>query len=537
MNLGEHQAAVDATLIALENREVPTRIWHQDHTVWKPDPKEITDRLGWLTVTDFMSGQLDRLNAFAKDVKNKGVRHVVLLGMGGSSLGPEVLRSVFGITPGYPELIILDSTVPDWLISITNVIDPAHTLFLVSSKSGDTLETLAGYRYFRDLLDKALGRETAGGCFVAITDSGSPLEGIAKQEGFLKVFTNPTTIGGRYSVLSYFGMVPAALTGIDVSLLLARAARFQEIISSKIPIQENSGAWLGAAMATLAGIGRDKLTLLTSPTLTNFGLWAEQLIAESLGKEGRGVIPIVGEPLTTSNHYGNDRLFVDLRLHGDNAGKPDSAVSSIEQLRAAGNPVIQFSLSDRYDIGSEFYRWEYATAVAGAVMEVNPFDQPNVELSKAKTNEILKAYTGTGEMVPLESSSSLGDLLNQANPGDYLAILAYMEPTLEVEEALQILRHRIMSHSRIATTVGYGPRFLHSTGQLHKGGPSTGLFFQLTTDFPEDINVPGSDYTFGALSNAQSYGDMQTLEALGRRTAKLHIVENFSGEIGKLLNQ
>ena len=229
-------------------------------------------------------------------------------------------------------------------------------------------------------------------------------------------------------------MVPAALTGIDVSLLLARAARFQELISSKIPIQENSGAWLGAAMATLAGIGRDKLTLLTSPTLTNFGLWAEQLIAESLGKEGRGVIPIVGEPLTTSNHYGNDRLFVDLRLHGDNAGKPDSAVSSIEQLRAAGNPVIQFSLSDRYDIGSEFYRWEYATAVAGAVMEVNPFDQPNVELSKAKTNEILKAYTGTGKMVPLESSSSLGDLLNQANPGDYLAILAYMEPTLEVEE-------------------------------------------------------------------------------------------------------
>ena len=242
MNLGEHQAAVDATLADLENREVPTRIWRQDYTVWKPDPKEITDRLGWLTVTDFMSEQLGSLNAFAQDVKNKGVQHVVLLGMGGSSLGPEVLRSVFGITPGYPQLIILDSTVPDWIISITNVIDPAHTLFLVSSKSGDTLETLTGYRYFRDLVDKAIGRETAGGRFVAITDSGSPLEGLARQEGFLRVFSNPTTIGGRYSVLSYFGMVPAALTGIDVSLLLSRAARFRETISAKIPIQENPGA-------------------------------------------------------------------------------------------------------------------------------------------------------------------------------------------------------------------------------------------------------------------------------------------------------
>ena len=532
MNLGEHQAAVDATLTDLENREVPTRIWRQDYTVWKPDPKEITDRLGWLTVTDFMSERLDNLNAFAQDVKNKGVQHVVLLGMGGSSLGPEVLRSVFGITPGYPELIILDSTVPDWIISITNVIDPAHTLFLVSSKSGDTLETLTGYRYFRELVDKALGRETAGGCFVAITDSGSPLEGIARQEGFLRVFTNPPTIGGRYSVLSYFGMVPAALTGIDVPLLLNRAARFREIISAKIPIQENPGARLGAAIATLAEIGRDKLTLLTSPTLTHFGLWAEQLIAESLGKEGRGVIPIVGEPFITSNHYGNDRLFIELRLDGDSASASDSAV---EELRAAGNPVIQLSLSDRYDIGSEFYRWEYATAVAGAVMEVNPFDQPNVELSKDKTIEVLKAYTRTGAMVPPETSSSLGGLLNQANPGDYLAILAYIKPTIEVEEALNRLRQRIMSQSRIATTVGYGPRFLHSTGQLHKGGPSTGLFLQLTTDFHEDINIPGSNYTFGELANAQSYADFQTLEELGCRTAKIHIDGNLSTEIEKLL--
>ncbi|SVB18767.1 uncharacterized protein METZ01_LOCUS171621, partial [marine metagenome] len=486
---------VDATLIDLESREIPSRILRQDCTVWKPDPRGIIDRLGWLTVPDFMGQQVDSLIAFAKDVKSKGVRHVVLLGMGGSSLGPEVLRSVFGTTLGYPELIILDSTVPDRVVSITNIIDPAHTLFLISSKSGETLETLTGYRHFRTIIDKALGEETAGGCFVAITDSDSPLDRIAKQESFLKVFTNPSTIGGLYSVLLYFGMVPAALTGIDVSLLLDRAARFRETISAKIPVEENPGVWLGAVIATLAAIGRDKLTLLTSPTLSNFGLWVEQLIAESLGKEGKGVIPIVGEPLLAKKHYGNDRLFIDLRLGDDGSSKPDSYV---DELRAGGNPVIQLNLSDRYDIGREFYRWEYATAVAGAVMAVNPFDQPNVELSKDKTVEILKTYTGTGKMVSFETSSSLCGLLNQALPGDYLAILVYVEPTPEIDEALSDLRERIMIHSRIATTVGYGPRFLHSTGQLHKGGPPTGLYFQLTADSYQDINVPGAGYTFGA---------------------------------------
>lgn len=534
MNLGEHQTAVDATLIDLESREIPARIWRQDYTVWKPDPREISDRLGWLTVTDLMSQQVDSLNSFAKDVKSKGVRHVVLLGMGGSSLGPEVLRSVFGNAPGYPELIILDSTVPGWVVTTTNAINPAHTLFLVSSKSGETLETLTGYRHFRAIVDKALGRETAGGCFVAITDSGSPLERLAKQEGFLRVFTNPSSIGGRYSVLSYFGMVPAALTGIDVSLLLERAKILRESISSRVPVEENPGVWLGAVIATLAKIGRDKLTLLTSPTLSNFGLWAEQLIAESLGKEGKGVVPIVGEPLLAPQHYGDDRLFINLRFEGDSSGKSNS---DVDNLRAAGNPFIQLNLSDRYDIGGEFYRWEYATAVAGAVMEVNPFDQPDVELSKGKTVEILKTYTGPGKMVPLETSSSLCDLLNQAYPGDYLAILIYVEQTSEIDEALTELRQRIMIQSHIATTVGYGPRFLHSTGQLHKGGPATALFLQITAEFQEDINIPGAEYTFGALANAQSYADIQTLEYLGRRIARIHIAGDVATGIGKLLVQ
>ncbi|MEE2656541.1 MAG: glucose-6-phosphate isomerase [Chloroflexota bacterium] len=525
---------MDATLIDLESREIPTRIWRQDYTVWKPDPREITDRLGWLTVTDLMSKQVDSLNSFAMDVNGKGVRHVVLLGMGGSSLGPEVLGSVFGNAPGYPELIVLDSTVPDWVLTITNVINPAHTLFLVSSKSGETLETLTGYRHFRAIVDKALGREMAGGCFVAITDSGSPLERLAYQEGFLRVFTNPSSIGGRYSVLSYFGMVPAALIGIDVSLLLERATVRRKSISSRVPVKENPGVWLGTVIATLAKMGRDKLTFLTSPTLSNFGRWAEQLIAESLGKEGKGVVPIVGEPLLAPQHYGDDRLFIDLRFDGDRSGKSDSQV---DDLRAAGNPFIQLNLSDRYDIGGEFYLWEYATALAGALMEVNPFDQPNVELSKGKTVEILKTYTGPGKMVPLETSFSIRDLLNQAHPGDYLAILIYVEQTPEIDEALTALRQRVMIQSHIATTVGYGPRFLHSTGQLHKGGPPTGLFLQITADFQEDINIPDAEYTFGALANAQSCGDIQALEYLGRRTAKIHFAGDVATGIGKLLVQ
>ena len=531
VSLGEHQSAVEAILRDLGERDVPGRIWRKDHTVWKPNPTEIADRLGWLTITDLMEEQAANLRSFAKDVKDKGVRHVVLLGMGGSSLGPEVLRSTFGSAPEYPELIVLDSTVPDWIHSVTDAIDPAHTLFLVSSKSGGTLETLTGYRYFRSILDGALGKEAAGSCFVAITDSGSPLERLAKEEGFLRVFANPSTIGGRYSVLSYFGMVPAALAGIDVSLLLDRADHLRESSASCVPTEENPGVWLGAVMATLAKAGRDKLTVLTSPTLSSFGLWAEQLIAESLGKEGVGIVPVAGEPLLDPQHYGDDRLFVYLRLDGDNAADTDAGVDA---LRAAGYPVAQIDLQDRYDIGAEFYRWEYATAVAGAVLEVNPFDQPNVQSAKDKTAEVLTHYAASGSLPTQEATSSLSDLLAGASAGDYLAIMAYVEQTPETDTALASLRQRVMEKHRIATTVGYGPRFLHSTGQLHKGGPATGLFLQITTDYQRDIAIPGEDYSFGTLADAQSLGDLQTLESFGRRVARVHITGDVPAGIAKL---
>ena len=532
VNLGEHQAAVEATLSDLGENDVPGRIWRKDHTVWKPDRTEIADRLGWLTVTDLMEEQAANLRAFAKDVKDRGVNHVVLLGMGGSSLGPEVLRSTFGSAPGYPELIVVDSTVPDWIQSVTDVIDPAHTLFLVSSKSGGTLETLTAYRHFRSVLDKALGKKKAGGCFVAITDSGSPLERLAKSEGFLRVFANPSTIGGRYSVLSYFGMVPASLAGIDVSLLLDRADHLRESSASCVPADENPGVWLGAVIATLAKTGRDKLTVLTSPTLSSFGLWAEQLIAESLGKEGKGIVPVAGEPLLAPEHYGNDRLFVYLRLDSDDAVDADSGVDA---LRAAGHPVVQLDLRDRYDIGAEFYRWEYATAIAGAVLEVNPFDQPNVQSAKDKTAEVLTQYVTSGSLPAHTSATSLKDLLSGASAGNYLAIMAYVEQTSETDAALESLRQRVMEKHHIATTVGYGPRFLHSTGQMHKGGPATGLFLQITTDYKGDVAIPGEDYSFGTLADAQSLGDIQALEALGRKTARIHVSGDVATGIATLL--
>jgi transaldolase/glucose-6-phosphate isomerase len=531
VSLGDHQEAVEATLSELGEADVPGRIWRKDHTVWKPDPTEIADRLGWLTVTDLMEEQAANLRAFAKDVKDKGVRHVVLLGMGGSSLGPEVLRSTFGSAPGYPELIVLDSTVPDWIQSVTDVIDPAHTLFLVSSKSGGTVETMTAYRYFRAIVDKTLGETAAGNCFVAITDSESPLERLAKAEGFLRVFANPSTIGGRYSVLSYFGMVPACLAGIDVSLLLDRADHLRESSASCVPTDENPGVWLGSVMATMAKAGHDKLTVLTSPTLSSFGLWAEQLIAESLGKEGMGIIPVAREPLLAPQHYGDDRLFVYLRLDGDNATGTDAGV---EALRAAGHPIVQLDLRDRFDIGAEFYRWEFAIAVAGAVLEVNPFNQPNVQSAKDKTAEVLKGYAASGSLPGHDAPTSLTDLLEGASAGDYLAIMAYVEQTPETDTALESLRRQIMEKHRIATTVGYGPRFLHSTGQLHKGGPITGLFLQITTDYQHDIAIPGEDYSFGTLADAQSLGDLQTLESLGRRTAKARLTGDVAAGIEQL---
>ena len=528
VSLGTYLPDVESALADLQRRQVISRIWSGDHSVWKPDPTEITNRLGWLTVTDVMCEQLPLMEAFANEVREAGFRHVVLLGMGGSSLGPEVLRQAFGSAPGYPELIVLDSTVPAWVQSVEEAIDPAHTLFLVSSKSGSTTEPNMFYAYFRDLVEKAVGKDRAGQHFIAVTDPGTSLEKMARKQGFRQVFSNPPEIGGRYSVLSYFGLVPAALIGLDVLKLLDRADCMREGTVSCVPVHENPGAWLGVVMGVLAQQGRDKLTVLTSPAISSFGLWVEQLIAESTGKEGLGIVPVAGEPLASPNHYGDDRLFVYLRLDGDGNDETDDAIEAIE---SSGQPVVRLDLRDKYDLGAEFFRWELATAVAGAILSINPFDQPNVQAAKDMTESVLGQFQSSGKLPDPstssgEDSASLGQLLAKARQGDYLAIMAYVQQTPEVNQALDALRLKVTERHGIATTMGYGPRFLHSTGQLHKGGPGSGLFLQLTMEHTQDVAIPDAPYTFGVLADGQAVGDLQALRAAERRAVRVDLGSN-----------
>ena len=517
VSIGKYLSDVEAAVVELGKRNLVGRMWRKDHTAWKPDPREITDRLGWLTVTDMMCDRIPTLESMAAQVREEGFRHVVLLGMGGSSLGPEVLRQTFGTSQGDPELIVLDSTVPAWVRRVTGSIDPARSLFLVSSKSGSTLEPNTYYAYFRRLVEERVGNGQAGDNFVAITDPGTSLEELAHEQGFRRVFLNPPDIGGRYSVLSYFGLVPAALTGIDVTRLLDRADCMREGCAACVPTHENPGAWLGAVMGTLARQGRDKLTLITSPSISSFGLWGEQLIAESTGKEGKGIVPVAGEPLLDPNYYGDDRLFIYLRLAGDDNRDTDAAVEGIE---ANGQPVMRLDLRDKYDLGAEFYRWEFATAVAGGVLGIHPFDQPNVQAAKDMTESVLAKYETSGGLPNVETTAPLDTLLGQASPGDYLAIMAYLEQTPELDHALEALRRGIGRRYRIATTLGYGPRFLHSTGQLHKGGPGSGVFLQLTGDHQQDLPIPGYPYTFATVADAQA---LEALQASSRRAARVHL--------------
>ena len=528
VGLGQHLPEVEATLLDLGRHDVMRRIWAGDHTVWKPDAREIADRLGWLTVTDVTREQLPSLAAFGEEVRDAGFKHVVLLGMGGSSLGPEVLRQTFGSDGGYPELTVLDSTAPAWVKAATDAIDPAHTLFLVSSKSGGTIEPNSLYAHFRSLVEGAVGEARAGQSFVAITDPGTSLETLARENGFRRVFLNPPEIGGRYSVLSYFGMVPAAITGVDVAALLDRADSMREGCASFDPAHDNPGAWLGAIMGTLAVRGRDKLTLVTSPAIASFGLWVEQLIAESTGKEGRGIVPVAGEPLVDPVHYGEDRLFVYMRLADDDNADTDASVEGIE---ASGQPVVRIDLRDTYDLGAEFFRWEFATAVAGAILDVHPFDQPNVQQAKDLTARVLQEYESSGVRPAAAAAGSVGELLSGAQPGEYLAIMAYIRQTGEMDRALSDLRRKVLERHQIATTLGYGPRFLHSTGQLHKGGPETGLFLQITAAHGGDVAIPGAPYSFGALVDAQASGDFQALQESGRGVARVRLATGDASEI------
>ena len=517
--------SVEDALARLTADGVVGRIWARDHTVWKPYPEEIADRLGWLDAPAEMRSLVPELTAFADSVRAEGFRHVVLLGMGGSSLGAEVLRATLGNGHGYPALTVLDSTVPAAVRAVSDAIDPERTLFLVSSKSGTTTEPNVLYRHFRTLVDR-------GTNFAAITDPGTPLAELGEREGFRQKFLNAEDMGGRYSVLSYFGLVPAALAGIDVEELLARGEAMAERCRAA-DAAENPGAALGAAMGAHALDGRDKLTLVTSPGIGSFGLWAEQLVAESTGKEGAGIVPVAGEPLRPPGSYGADRLFVYLRLEGDANGETDEFVDAVE---SAGHPVVRADLADAYDLGAELFRWQFATAVAGSILGVNPFDQPDVRLAKERTEDLLAEYAASGRL-PRVDSLSLEELISRAGPGRYLAVVAFIEQTPETDDALAALRTAVMDRFGVATTVAYGPRFLHSTGQMHKGGPDSGLFVQLTADRADDLPVPGEAYTFGTLLDAQALGDLAALTERGRPVARVRLGLDAPSDIARLTRQ
>ena len=477
------------------------------------------------------------LEDFAQEIRDAGLRYVVLAGMGGSSLGPEVLRQTFGSATGYPELTVLEAGAcigPAHVQDVTEAIEPLDTLFLISSKSGSTIEPLSLSDYFTGLLESVVGKEKVGQNFVAITDPESPLVRLAEETGFDRVYLNPADIGGRYSVLSAFGLVPAAMIGVDIKTLLERADNMREGCASSVPIHENPGAWLGACIGILALRGRDKLTLITSPAISSFGLWAEQLIAESTGKEGKGIIPIVGEPLVEPTYYADDRLFIYLRLQDDDNSATDTA---IERIKSAGQPVVTLEMRDKYDLGAEFFRWEFATAVAGAILGINPFDQPDVQQAKDATQRLLQEYAASGYFLQAETTGSLTELLAGAGKGKYLAIMAYFCQRPDIDEALAKLRRVVVERYHIATTLGYGPRFLHSTGQLHKGGPNTGLFLQLSADEETDLPIPGKPYTFCVLAEAQIMGDLQALQSLGRRVVRIHFNRCDSEAISRLVDE
>ncbi|MBI3356470.1 MAG: glucose-6-phosphate isomerase [Nitrospirae bacterium] len=527
------ESTVSSTLEALSRGQVIDRLWAKDHRLWKPDPKEITDRLGWLTLQGQMRQQIENLQRCVAAAKDMNIKDVVLLGMGGSSLGPEVLRTSFGPQKGSPRLWVLDSTVPGWVRQVTRAITPARTFVLVASKSGGTIEVMSLFAHFWNLVSKAQGNH-GGNQFVAITDPGTGLEKMARDCGFGQIFSNPADIGGRYSVLSLFGLVPAALLGLDVPRLLDRAAGMAERCRAHTAIESNPGAYLGAAMGSLAKIGRDKVTVIASPPLATFGLWVEQLLAESTGKEGTGLIPVAQEPVLAPTAYGADRFFVYLRLKGE---KNNALDREVQALAKAQHPVLQFDLRDRYDLGAEFFRWEFATAIAGHILGIHPFDQPNVQESKDNTNRVLGIFQATGRL-PEQASShpkqAAQDLSGHLQPGAYVSLLAYTTPSRSFERAVQRLRKVLMSRHHVATTFGYGPRYLHSTGQLHKGGPNTGIFLELVDRMAPDVAIPGKPFSFGTLAQAQAAGDLESLRTHHRHAIRIQLGPNQATTVNAL---
>jgi transaldolase/glucose-6-phosphate isomerase len=545
-SLGGYQPAVDAALDEMVTDDIVARIWVHDHTVWKPEPTEITNRLGWLNIAKVMSANTPLLTNLLEAVLADSYTDVLVLGMGGSSLAPDVFGKVFGgKTRNLPTLAVLDSTDPGAVLFHAERLDPARTLFVVATKSGGTAETLSFFKFFYNWTADALGADRAGEHFVAITDAGSKLADLADRHGFRATFLNDPNIGGRYSALSYFGLVPAVLVGVDIETLLERALGMaRNCEPSNSPVNgHNSGAWLGAVLAELSRAGRDKVTFVTSPQLANFGDWVEQLIAESVGKEGQGILPVVGEPLGAPNAYDSDRLFVYLRLDVADASA-EALDAGVQALEDAGHPVVRLRLCDLYDLGEQFFLWEMATAVAGYRLGINPFNQPDVEAAKLLARKAIAAFGRTGALpadvpAPL-AARTLNEFLAQAQAGDYVALQAYVQPTADTDAALMALRTGLRDRLKLATTVGYGPRFLHSTGQLHKGDAGNGLFIQFTADdlrdapIPDKAGVPDSTMSFGVLKMAQVLGDKQALLAAGRRVIRFHLGNDVVGGLNLL---
>jgi transaldolase/glucose-6-phosphate isomerase len=551
-------AAVNSLLEDWQAHAKVRKLWARDATLWTGADEG--QWLGWLGITNGQLAHIDRLRSISEAARTAGFSHALLLGMGGSSLGPEVIKLTFGKIAGYPELHVLDSTDPAQVKAFESRVDLAKTIFIVSSKSGSTLEPNIFKQYFYERMKEVVGEKEAGNRFVAITDPGSKMQKVAESDGFRRVFFGLASIGGRYSVLSDFGLVPAAIMGVDVPKFLDRTEEMVHACMPSVPVRENPGVVLGLVLGAAHNQGRNKLTLITSPGIGDLGAWLEQLVAESTGKIGKGIIPVDRESPGAPSVYGDDRLFVYVRLEAAPDAAQDAAVEALER---AGQPVVRISVDELYDLGEEFFRWEIATAVAGAVIGIHPFDQPDVEASKVATRKLTSEYEQTGKLPPetpiyeeagvklfsdernaaaLKAAVGAGPSLaaylqahlGRAQAGDYVALLAYIEMNETHERALQAMRHAVRDRKRVATCLGFGPRFLHSTGQAYKGGPNTGVFLQITCDDALDLPVPGQKYTFGVVKAAQARGDFQVLAERGRRALRIHLGKNVKAGLQKL---
>jgi transaldolase/glucose-6-phosphate isomerase len=538
---------VEATLAEWRAGDRVRRLWQRDASLWTG--KDEAKWLGWLDLDDPATVRREELPRFAAEVRDAGFTHALLLGMGGSSLFPEVLAVTLGARSGFPQLHVLDSTDPAQVSAFERKIDLPRTLFIVASKSGSTLEPNIFQQYFFDRARQALGAGEAGRRFIAITDPGSKLEQVARDLGFRRIFAGKPSIGGRFSALSHFGMAPAAILGLDTDAFLDRAGEMARACGPDVPPEANPGVRLGTVLGTAARHGRDKVTIVASPALWDFGAWLEQLLAESTGKEGTGLVPVDREPLGPPSVYGDDRVFVYMRL----AGAPDAAQDqSLAALAAAGQPVVRIEVAEPEALSAEVFRWEFATAVAGSVLGINPFDQPDVEASKVKTRALTEEYERAGPLPHETPVFSEGDIrlftdaknaealrqalggerslpaylrahLRRAGAGDYVALLAYIEMSEAHRAPLQAMRAALRDRLRVATCLGFGPRFLHSTGQAYKGGPNSGVFLQITCDDAADLPVPGQSYTFGVVKAAQARGDFAVLVERGRRALRVHL--------------